>query len=149
LAAVLASSSRDHAHGATELWDGRSIKIGELRARWRGSALPQFLCCLLSLPTSAPSPGIGQVLEHLTAFGLVAGMFAIGYRFTLTRLLLMALLFCGGIELLQVPLPTRHARVSDFAIDLFGSYFAIGLVAFATSRSSAARLTPRPPIVSG
>jgi hypothetical protein len=96
-----------------------------------------------------PVTGIGQVLEHLTAFGLVAGMFAIGYRFTLTRLLLMALLFCGGIELLQVPLPTRHARVSDFAIDLFGSYFAIGLVAFATSRSSAARLTPKPPIVSG
>jgi hypothetical protein len=74
-----------------------------------------------------PVTGIGQVLEHLTAFGLVAGMFAIGYRFTLTRLLLMALLFCGGIELLQVPLPTRHARVSDFAIDLLGSSFAIGL----------------------
>jgi hypothetical protein len=96
-----------------------------------------------------PVTGTGQCFEHLTAFGLVAGMFAIGYRFTLTRLLLMALLFCGGIELLQVPLPTRHARVSDFAIDLLGSYFAIGLVAFATSRSRAAPPTPKPPTPSG
>jgi VanZ family protein len=37
---------------------------------------------------------------------------------------------CGGIELLQIPLPTRHARVSDFAVDLLGACFAIGLVAF-------------------
>jgi VanZ family protein len=76
-------------------------------------------------------------------------MFAIGYRFTLTWLLLMALLFCGGIELLQVPLPTGHARVSDFAIDLLGSYFAIGLVAFAASRSRVGRPTPKAPTVSG
>jgi len=77
-----------------------------------------------------PVTSTGQAFEHFTAFGLVAGMFAIGYRFTLIRLLLMALLFCGGIELLQVPLPTRHARVSDFVVDLLGSYLAIGLVAF-------------------
>jgi hypothetical protein len=96
-----------------------------------------------------PVTGIGQVFEHLAAFGLVAGMFAVGYRFTLIRLLLMALLFCGGIELLQVPLPTRHARVSDFAIDLLGSYLAIALVAFAASRSRSACPTPKPPTVSG
>jgi VanZ family protein len=58
-------------------------------------------------------------------------MFAIGsYRLGLFRLLVAAFLFCGGIELLQVPLPTRHGRVSDFAVDLLGSYVAIGLVMF-------------------
>jgi VanZ family protein len=75
-----------------------------------------------------PGTGIGQLLEHFTAFALVAGMFAVGYRLSLMRLLLLAFFFCGGIELLQVPLPTRHARVSDFVIDLVGSYFAIGFV---------------------
>jgi VanZ family protein len=60
-------------------------------------------------------------------------MFAIGhYRLGPFRLLLIALLFCGGIELLQVPLPTRHARVSDFALNLLGSYAAIGLVMIAS-----------------
>jgi hypothetical protein len=76
-----------------------------------------------------PVSGIGQGFEHFAAFALVAGTFAAGYRFTLIRLTLLALLFCGGIELLQIPLPTRHARVSDFVIDFIGACFAIGLVA--------------------
>jgi hypothetical protein len=76
-----------------------------------------------------PVTGLGQAVEHLTAFGLVAGMFAIGgYRLGLIRLLVIAFLFCGCIELLQVPLPTRHARVSDFAVNLLGSYGAIAFV---------------------
>jgi hypothetical protein len=39
-----------------------------------------------------------------------------------------AFLFCGAIELLQLPLATRHARLSDFVIDFFASCFAIVLV---------------------
>ena len=78
--------------------------------------------------TERPVTGLGQGFEHFAAFALVAGTFAIGYRLSLMRLLLLAFLFCGGIELLQVPLPTRHARLSDFVIDFFGSCFAIGLV---------------------
>ena len=72
-----------------------------------------------------PVTGGGQSFEHFTAFALVGGAFAIGYRLSLTRLLLLAVLFCGGIELLQVPLPTRHARVSDFLVDTVGACFAI------------------------
>jgi hypothetical protein len=85
---------------------------------------------ILSLVPAAyrPVTGAGQQFEHFAAFALVAGMFAIGYRLSLMRLLLLASLFCGGIELLQVPLPTRHARLSDFVIDCFGSCFGIGLV---------------------
>jgi VanZ family protein len=75
-----------------------------------------------------PVTGIGQLFEHLTAYALVAGVFSIGYRFSLSWTLLLAFLFCGGIELFQVPLPTRHARVSDFIIDFVGSCFAIALV---------------------
>ncbi len=71
---------------------------------------------------------IEQWIEHFAAFALVAGAFAIGYRFSLIRLLLLAFFFCGGIELLQVPLPTRHARVSDFVIDFIASCFAIVVV---------------------
>jgi VanZ family protein len=75
-----------------------------------------------------PVTGAGQWWEHFTAFALVAGFFAIGYRLSLTRLLLWAFSFCGGIELFQVPLPTRHARVSDLVVDIIGSCFGIGLV---------------------
>ena len=75
-----------------------------------------------------PITGAGQLFEHFTAFALVAGVFATAYRLSLIRLLLLAFFFCGGIELLQVPLPTRHARISDFAIDFVGACFAIGFV---------------------
>jgi hypothetical protein len=67
-------------------------------------------------------------LKHFTAFALVAGMFAIGYSFSRIWILLLAFFFCGAIELLQVPLPTRHARVSDFIIDFLASCFAIAVV---------------------
>ena len=85
---------------------------------------------VLSVVPAAERPvtGTGQSFEHFTAFALVAGAFALSYRLSLTRLLLLAFFFCGAIELLQVPLPTRHARVSDFVIDFVGACFAIWLV---------------------
>src|SRR5580658_10322439 len=72
-----------------------------------------------------PVSGFGQGLEHFTAFALVGGVFAIGYPFSLIPLLVLAVFFCGGIELLQIPLPTRHARVSDFLVDAVGVWVAV------------------------
>jgi len=83
----------------------------------------------------------GHLIEHVAAFAPVAAAFAIGYyRWPLKWLLLLALLFCGGIELLQVPLPTRHATVADFIVDLVASWLAIAIVfagemAFAKSQA--------------
>ena len=78
--------------------------------------------------TQRPVTGTGQWFEHFAAFALVAGAFAVGYRLSLIRFLLLAFLFCGIVELLQVPLPTRHARLSDFLVDCFGSCVAIVLI---------------------
>jgi VanZ family protein len=75
-----------------------------------------------------PVTGLGQFFEHFTAFALVAGMFSIGYRLSLIRFLFLAFFICAGIELLQVPLLTRHARASDFVIDFVGSCFGIAVV---------------------
>lgn len=75
-----------------------------------------------------PVTGAGQWTEHFAAFAIVAVCFAIGYRLSSLQLITLAVFFCGGIELLQVPLPTRHARVSDLVIDIAGSCFGIGCV---------------------
>jgi VanZ family protein len=82
---------------------------------------------ILSVVPAADRPvtGAGQLLEHFTAFAIVGGAFAIGYRLSLKRLMFLAVFFCAGIELLQVPLPTRHARVSDFLIDTAGASLAV------------------------
>jgi VanZ family protein len=92
--------------------------------------------------------GIGQGLEHFTAFGLVAGAFAAGYRLRLIQFLLIALLFCGAIELLQVPLPTRRARVSDFFIDFLGSCLALFLVTLGHKIISHLSLGRHKPVIS-
>lgn len=105
--------------------------FGHYRAVARGLAWVGILAIVFLSVVPAddrPVTGAGQRFEHLTAFALVAAVFAIGYRLSVIRLLLLAFFFCGGIELLQVPLPTRHARISDFVIDLVGAGFAIGLV---------------------
>lgn len=57
-------------------------------------------------------------IEHFSAFALVGAAFAVGYyRLSLQQLVLLAFVFSAGIELLQIPLPTRHAKLSDFIID--------------------------------
>jgi len=66
--------------------------------------------------------------EHFSAFALVGAAFAIGYDLSWVRLAFFAFFVCGGIELLQVPLPTRHARVSDFIIDFAAACFAFAVV---------------------
>jgi hypothetical protein len=77
-----------------------------------------------------PVTGFGSQLEHVAIFSIVAAAFAVGYEFSATRLVFLALVFCGIIELLQVPLPTRHARLTDFVIDFVASCIGIGLILF-------------------
>jgi VanZ like family len=72
-----------------------------------------------------PVTSLGSGFEHLAAFGLVGALFALGYRFSLIKLCGLATLFCAGIELLQIPLPTRHARLSDFLADLLSAWLGI------------------------
>jgi hypothetical protein len=109
----------------TKSWFQRSEVLTRIFA-WIGL----FLIVVLSVVPAAdrPATGFRPVFEHFAAFALVGGTFAFGYALSWGRLMLLALFFCGGIELLQVPLPTRHARVSDFAINSLAACFAIGLV---------------------
>lgn len=85
---------------------------------------------VLSVVPAADRPvtGAGQSLEHLSAFGLVAGLFAVGYRLPLALRLLIPAVFCAAVEVLQIPLPSRHARISDFVVDIIASWAAIAIV---------------------
>ena len=97
---------------------------------------------VLSVVPAAERPvtEFGPRIEHFAAFALVCGAFALAYDLSFGRLAILALLFCGAIELLQVPLPTRHARVSDFIIDFAAACFAFGVVW--VGKKLVARMTP-------
>jgi hypothetical protein len=53
-----------------------------------------------------PASGVGQGLDHFTAFALVGAAFAIGYRFSLIRLLVW--LFSFAVELNCFKSPYRR-----------------------------------------
>jgi len=115
----------DETYGIAEIVSGLA---GHFRVVARAVAWIGLLAIVVLsvVPASErPVTGSGSLAEHFAMFALVAGAFALGYELALIRLAALALLFCAGIELLQIPLPTRHARLSDFAIDFVASCLAI------------------------
>lgn len=76
-------------------------------------------------PVTAP-----HSFEHIiiySALGLSAGL---SYLPRLAiRISGSLALFCLAIEILQIGIPGRHARIEDLALDLIGSQFGLSLAA--------------------
>jgi VanZ family protein len=72
--------------------------------------------------TGAPSP-----VEHFAMFFLIGAAFSLGYSRRDYRLCAAAIVFAGSLEILQLVLPTRHARLSDFVIDALAAVIGIAL----------------------
>jgi VanZ family protein len=64
-----------------------------------------------------PFTGLQHDVEHFAAFALAGILFAASFEITTTRLLLAGAGYTLMLECLQIPLPTRHARVEDFIVD--------------------------------
>jgi VanZ family protein len=72
--------------------------------------------------TGAPSP-----VEHFAMFFLIGSALALGYSRSDYPLCGAAIAFAGSLELLQLVVPTRHARLSDFLIDGLAAVIGIAL----------------------
>lgn len=81
------------------------------------------ICCVCSfvvlfvsiLPADVlPITGYQHHVEHLTVFGLLGALMGFALRSRLPVQLLVAAGFSLMVELVQIPLPTRHARLDDF-----------------------------------
>ena len=87
-----------------------------------------------------PVTGIGHGYEHLLSFAFVGAVFALAYPWRLIVLLPLAVAFAGLLEIIQIPLPTRHARLTDFVVDALASCLGIALssrmLAFQRDRST-------------
>ena len=68
-------------------------------------------------PSYRPATMIPHGFEHLVVFLLMGLAFGLGYasRYILATLLLIA--FVGLVEIAQLFVPGRHARMTDFLID--------------------------------
>jgi GNAT superfamily N-acetyltransferase len=72
-----------------------------------------------------PVTGIQHDLEHFSAFGLAGLLFGLAYFRHLRALFFGAVIFALVLELSQIPLSTRHARLADFVVDAVAACLGI------------------------
>jgi VanZ family protein len=83
----------------------------------------------LGPPSYRPHSELGQDGEHALAFVLVG--LAFGLAYTRHRLLTaaIAIVLIGVLELLQLWMPGRHARLEDFIVDALAACAGIAVAA--------------------
>lgn len=80
-----------------------------------------------------PETGLEHHYEHLVAFSLVGLVFALAYSQRPMVLITSGIVFALLLELAQIPLPSRHARITDFLIDALGASVGITMAFLARS----------------
>jgi VanZ family protein len=83
----------------------------------------------LGPPSYRPHSALGQDAEHALAFVLVG--LAFGLAYPQRRLLTagIAVVLIGVLELLQLWMPGRHARLEDFIVDALAACVGIAVAA--------------------
>lgn len=83
----------------------------------------------LGPPRFRPHSDLGQDGEHAFAFVLIG--LAFGLAYTRNRLLTaaVAVAWIGGIEILQLWAPGRHARLEDFIVDALAACAGLTIAA--------------------
>lgn len=88
------------------------------------------LTVLTVVPASArPETGVQHDLEHFIAFAMAGFLFAYAHKIRIAGLLACAVVFTLVLELLQIPLPTRHARLEDFVVNAAAVSIGIAMAA--------------------
>ena len=88
-------------------------------------------------PVSPASHGF----EHAAIFFATGCVFALGYPGRVWWRWAALIVFAGAIEIAQIWLPTRHARVSDFIVDAAAACAGVAAVWLVmTLKSSANRM---------
>ena len=68
-------------------------------------------------PAMRPVTAAPSGVEHSAIFLLAGALFVFAYEIRMSVLIAAAVIFAGCLELLQLYIPGRHARLSDALID--------------------------------
>jgi VanZ family protein len=88
-----------------------------------------------------PRTGVSHNLEHFGSFLFAGILWYLAYANRLLLWLGTLLVFAGSIELLQILVPGRHARFTDFAADALGGCVGM-LIAYLVARRYGGRRVP-------
>jgi VanZ family protein len=83
----------------------------------------------LSPPGLRPHSNLGQDGEHAFAFVLVGLAFGLAYRQHRPLTMAIAVVMIGVLELLQLLVPGRHARLEDFVVDALAACVGLAITA--------------------
>jgi VanZ family protein len=83
----------------------------------------------LGPPSYRPHSPLGQDGEHALAFILIGVAFGLAYTEHRLRVAVIAVIMIGALELLQLWMPGRHARLEDFIVDALTACVGLAIAA--------------------
>ena len=83
----------------------------------------------LGPPSFRPHSPFGQDGEHTLAFIMVGLAFAFAYPRHRRTAMIISLIAIAALELLQLAVPGRHARLEDFVVDALAAIAGFALAA--------------------
>jgi VanZ family protein len=107
---------------------------------WVG--LGTIIVLTLVPPALRPVSAAPNVVEHFAAFLLAGAAFALGYPQYRFSLFAASIACIAVLELLQLFVPGRHARVSDFVVNAIGACIGIALVRLVARTSQRSSTDP-------
>jgi VanZ family protein len=84
-----------------------------------------------------PDTGVPHYLEHFLIYAAAGMAFGLGYDLKSGLTAILLLIFTGAVEIAQLFVPGRHARLSDFIVDAFA--VCTGLMLSSLTRRIGAR----------
>jgi VanZ family protein len=84
---------------------------------------------ILSLvpPTLRPETSAPHSLEHFTIYAATGFAFGLGYKRRHDLLAILLVIFSSAIEIAQLFVPGRHARLSDLIIDTVAVWIGLAM----------------------
>jgi VanZ family protein len=86
-------------------------------------------------PWLRPETGVQHDLEHFSIFFMTGIAFGFGYWRRPSVVTIALVVFAGMIEIVQMFVPGRHARLSDFIVDALALCVGAALAAIVAART--------------
>jgi VanZ family protein len=104
---------------------------GSKAARIAAWSLPAAIVILSLVPRALrPETSAPHGLEHFIIFAAAGFAFGLGYERRHDLLAILLVIFSSSIEIVQLFVPGRHARLSDFIIDSVAAFIGLGMSSF-------------------
>jgi VanZ family protein len=87
-----------------------------------------------------PETNVPHNFEHFSIFFATGVAFGVGYSRRPYLVIVMLVVFAGAVELAQIVIPSRHARLSDFIVDALAACVGAAISSILAARTLGQRI---------